>query len=447
MFQNQEWGFGTENTDKIDTGVHIYNLLKDFAIAAATSHRRELIFSPFPTVRDSATQRLRLDPEAPNWQLLGTLLGSLPGAEEVREGVQSCISQREESCLLLPLAQWVWCSNRAELAMLPRSQVFPQFDTDAQYVVLQEDPSKQHAFDALCAKEGYFYAFHGSPAENWHSIIRSGLKVMSNRPQYMLNGAAHGEGIYLATQASTSLSYLASRHYVSSSTSTTKNPTNGTLTTTTTISVKPPQGTTFNCLAICQVAGKPEVYTGGRNTGGILVVKEPSRVCLRFLLVFRGAVTSREVTTTDEAFVAQANTLLGVQPVQPAPVQPDQPAVPAIGQAAEQWADSVFAKRRGEEDKGVECDCSPLAGRLQQDAAEHQKRTASSNQRPAAEHEHQPAKSSSSSKQARGCSKQQQQQAAPAESQQQLQASKKPPAAAPLKPSASAAACGGLSSQ
>lgn len=42
---------------------------------------------------------------------------------------------------------------------------------------------------------GSYMAFHGSSFGDWHSILRNGLKVMSNT-KYLLNGAAHGSGIY-----------------------------------------------------------------------------------------------------------------------------------------------------------------------------------------------------------------------------------------------------------
>lgn len=42
---------------------------------------------------------------------------------------------------------------------------------------------------------GSYMAFHGSSFGDWHSILRNGLKVMSNT-KYLLNGAARGSGIY-----------------------------------------------------------------------------------------------------------------------------------------------------------------------------------------------------------------------------------------------------------
>jgi ubiquitin-protein ligase len=48
--------------------------------------------------------------------------------------------------------------------------------------------------------------FHGSPSENWYSIIRNGLKVTSNST-LMTNGAAHGTGLYFSNDVNLSYSY------------------------------------------------------------------------------------------------------------------------------------------------------------------------------------------------------------------------------------------------
>ena len=42
------------------------------------------------------------------------------------------------------------------------------------------------------------FMFHGSGPENWYSILRNGLRILSNT-KYMTAGAAHGSGIYVAS--------------------------------------------------------------------------------------------------------------------------------------------------------------------------------------------------------------------------------------------------------
>jgi hypothetical protein len=69
------------------------------------------------------------------------------------------------------------------------------------------------AFCELKEQEGgaSFFAWHGSPFKNWPSILADRLRVMSNTPE-MLNGAAHGAGIYFAQKADQSLAYSMGHH-------------------------------------------------------------------------------------------------------------------------------------------------------------------------------------------------------------------------------------------
>lgn len=60
--------------------------------------------------------------------------------------------------------------------------------------------------------EGSVWAWHGSPLPNWHAIIRNGLKNMSRSKHYMANGAAFGNGVYLAPDSGTSYWYCDVHH-------------------------------------------------------------------------------------------------------------------------------------------------------------------------------------------------------------------------------------------
>lgn len=65
----------------------------------------------------------------------------------------------------------------------------------------------------MCAKftehvrsHGTVVGFHGSPAENWWSILKHGIHSMSGKPM-QLHGAAYGSGIYLGHNYKTSAGY------------------------------------------------------------------------------------------------------------------------------------------------------------------------------------------------------------------------------------------------
>lgn len=139
-----------------------------------------------------------------------------------------------------------------------------------QFVVLHDTPEKEAYFSRQRELQGSFFAFHGSGAENWYSILRNGLRSMSNT-SYMSTGAAYGEGIYLATDLATSMGYARA---VGSSWP------NGKL------------HNGFQCVAICEVInGSPRGPGGSRTShvSNILVVPRQNErdVAIRYLLVFK----------------------------------------------------------------------------------------------------------------------------------------------------------------
>lgn len=55
-------------------------------------------------------------------------------------------------------------------------------------------------------KLGSMFCFHGSSLENWYSIMRNGLRNLSNSA-LMTAGAAYGAGIYASSNYQTSFGY------------------------------------------------------------------------------------------------------------------------------------------------------------------------------------------------------------------------------------------------
>ena len=55
------------------------------------------------------------------------------------------------------------------------------------------DSAHAQRFAQLKEAHGSQYAFHGSPLWNWHSILRSSLRNLSNT-ELMTTGAAYGAG-------------------------------------------------------------------------------------------------------------------------------------------------------------------------------------------------------------------------------------------------------------
>ena len=79
---------------------------------------------------------------------------------------------------------------------------------DSQYILISQDPKKERKFKELKAKHGSMFCFHGSSMENWYSIMRNGLRNLSNTT-LMTAGAAYGVGIYASSHFATSYGYTA----------------------------------------------------------------------------------------------------------------------------------------------------------------------------------------------------------------------------------------------
>lgn len=167
-----------------------------------------------------------------------TLLETLPSVLEMRTYLtQQC--RRSEPSLLawkdrvspaaLGLLRWIIASNRSCIVQVDKCP--GQDDQDAakakvkldqrisgisehwiQFRFAQGAPDKEQKFlNALKAQQANLdpkhptlFAWHGSPLQNWHSIIRSGLDFKET-----IHGRAFGHGVYHAIDQNTSVGYAA----------------------------------------------------------------------------------------------------------------------------------------------------------------------------------------------------------------------------------------------
>eukprot|EP01006_Ploeotia_vitrea_P019315 TRINITY_DN51495_c0_g1_i1.p1 TRINITY_DN51495_c0_g1~~TRINITY_DN51495_c0_g1_i1.p1 ORF type:complete len:595 (+),score=64.37 TRINITY_DN51495_c0_g1_i1:41-1786(+) len=103
---------------------------------------------------------------------------------------------------LYNVLHWVVSTNRSHLSMLSKNEQIDEMGTQYQFILNSTPPESEEAFQRLKREcKGSFYAFHGSPLGNWHSILRDGLKPKNYT-------TAYGPGIYMATNANTSFSYM-----------------------------------------------------------------------------------------------------------------------------------------------------------------------------------------------------------------------------------------------
>jgi ubiquitin-protein ligase len=97
----------------------------------------------------------------------------------------------------------------------------------------------------------YYYLYHGSPFYCWYSIIKNGLKVMSET-EFMTTGAAYGNGIYLSDNLQISHSYA-----------------------------KQTPSFNYSMIGIFQITENPEKHN---KTHGIYVVPDEKKLILRTLI-------------------------------------------------------------------------------------------------------------------------------------------------------------------
>ncbi|CAJ0934759.1 unnamed protein product, partial [Mesorhabditis belari] len=177
-----------------------------------------------------------------------------------------------------------WLSDRFPvICRLPPRFRVNAMSTIHQYVLPPVASEKESRFQAnLEAVNGKkFYAFHGSPVENWYKILCEGLVVCSGT-NLQLVGAAHGKGVYLGKEPQTSEGYArghstCSPRYYSTNDSAVECQNTEHYSRNKHIR----QGT--YCLALVEVANDPSKY---RDHQWCYVVQDPDILQIRVLFIY-----------------------------------------------------------------------------------------------------------------------------------------------------------------
>lgn len=259
----------------------VTDLLIAMAKAAVNSSRRELIFTPFPTVFDG--DKVVLTEDKPDYNLAATIINQI-------DVFSSFNRTRIEDSMFNAIVN----SNGTYLVKLDKHLHISSLKTDGQYVMLSASPEKEVKFQELKTRYGSKFAFHGSRLENWHSILRLGLKNASGT-KLQLNGAAHGKGIYLSTMAGYSCSYSAMRANTLYQPRTPAPlapasalaPSMGDLDLLTTEECM--ANGDWSCLALCEVAMEKKC------NGTIWVIPNEDCVVTRFLFVYKKGIVDSSV--------------------------------------------------------------------------------------------------------------------------------------------------------
>ena len=230
----------------------------------------------------SKQQSLILNPDNPDHKLARDLLNNISTPYN-----QTWDEYSVESLLV----QWVISSNRTHIAKLSPDKHLKSMNTNFQYVMISASPEKEEEFQALKARSGSSFAFHGSRVENWHSILRNGLKNASGTG-LQLNGAAYGKGIYLSTASYMSLGY-SMMGFTGVGGGTVKDE-------------EVLADGKWICLALCEVINDPSI----KKSGQIWVVPKENCVTTRFFFVYKaGSATANVASNTGELLKEIENAL------------------------------------------------------------------------------------------------------------------------------------------
>ncbi|CAK9003186.1 Protein mono-ADP-ribosyltransferase PARP6 (ADP-ribosyltransferase diphtheria toxin-like 17) (ARTD17) (Poly [ADP-ribose] polymerase 6) (PARP-6) [Durusdinium trenchii] len=186
-YQFSEFGSKITTAETVNHPSEILDLLMCMLAAAACSARRADILDPYPLVQvGGAGAGAVLHPQQKDFRKLEQLIQEL-------QTMRSTLGRTMG-------ASWALCT----------SQMSPEAAALLKWTVSSNRSYLENQFQELKKKFGTSFAYHGSSAENWHSILRNGLKNASNT-KLMTSGAAHGPGIYLATDSNTSIAYTRAR--------------------------------------------------------------------------------------------------------------------------------------------------------------------------------------------------------------------------------------------
>ncbi|KAH0793025.1 UBA/TS-N domain containing protein [Histomonas meleagridis] len=136
------------------------------------------------------------------------LLRTLPSMEDL---ILSCLTDSDISKTYgknaLEFLRWLLLTNKSQIISLPKALQIKEIPCEFQFMTLISSPSAELDFLQRKNQYGSIYQWHGSAGSRWYSIMQNGLKNMSRIPGEVVHGAAHGEGIYLASDSMLSFSY------------------------------------------------------------------------------------------------------------------------------------------------------------------------------------------------------------------------------------------------
>ncbi|GMH40718.1 hypothetical protein BSKO_08622 [Bryopsis sp. KO-2023] len=181
----------------------VFELVLMLATAAASSPRASLIFQPLP-------------PEIDTGSLEGMLkhVVKIDGCQSENE-LEETLNKKDDR--FYELMWWLIASLPIHITATSQAEIQPIIDALGDTTVVKDCSVFRVSCQSTSLNRDFLrekkrrnmdrYAYHGSPKENWYSILKHGPRVMSKEPKYKLHGSARGSGIYLGLQFTTSQGY------------------------------------------------------------------------------------------------------------------------------------------------------------------------------------------------------------------------------------------------
>ncbi|CAF4141984.1 unnamed protein product [Rotaria sordida] len=287
--------------------IEIADFLLLLVYAAIHSPRHALILDPYPKLINPYNTSTRLldqngDKEQ-NIEVLKQIINDIMTMGSITQYEAARISLRSMIELKHPWGfsffHWLMRTNRYHFSLIPENFRVNSVDTPYQYFIKHEDIVKHVNFKNLRAQKGSIFAFHGSPQENWHSILRSGLQI--GKGGYLINGAAYGAGIYVSPSFEFSSSY-AQRHGWRSSSGSSYNSNDFTT------DKSPLEKRNWSCIALCEIINSPDVYK--KHSHDIWTIQDPNLICTRFIFFFSSGTIHSQLRVDSEPEASKIRELI-----------------------------------------------------------------------------------------------------------------------------------------
>uniref|UniRef100_A0A0B6ZET6 PARP catalytic domain-containing protein n=1 Tax=Arion vulgaris TaxID=1028688 RepID=A0A0B6ZET6_9EUPU len=289
IFSYQTLGVMADAADNIGSEPEVINLLIYLSTAAVKSERNGIILSPYPTIiHPSNGSELALHPGNKDTKLLDDILTNIPHVKDMlkydENELKKILLQKHELCY--PLLRWIISSNRSHIVKLPHKMQLDFMGTKHQFMMRNSPPLEDKQFRVYKEKYGSIFAFHGSPIENWHAIIREGLIVASGTDR-MLNGSVYGKGIYLSPYLGTAFGYCRANRYdrwkqITNDKKGLKSNDKEVLKTEMPLDYIQGKPELLSCITLCEVIDCPSL----KKFENIWTCEESEYVCTRFFFVY-----------------------------------------------------------------------------------------------------------------------------------------------------------------